>query len=417
MKKLLIMLFFKLYGFLRGGQIHVFYRSVRNANDRMESIDKSKIAAYLSSHGYPPDIEDVPLMGKEEITSKLPGIDKMKIKSYIYTGGSYGEPFKLPYSSEREMVRTSTFRYFNEIAGYQLGDPYLLIAAKPRPYWSQFLRNEYRFVPRNLTQEKIAEVVDLICKKKIPVIIGFSSVIADLAAYIAKHKIKTSARAIIFTSEPVDETKGAFIRQVFDCSVTDRYSNEEVGLIAQQRTYGGVYYTNRYNVLVEILDEMGKPVKAGEMGRVVLTDLKADLVPVIRYDTGDLAVAHGYKDGQLISLRSIAGRLAERIYTAEGEPVAPLAFGPLIHKPMTESNCYHQFQFAQTSKLNYELRIKDGGLLPVEVSERILHNLNQILGSGAIVTLKFVEDIPPLKSGKRPIYVNEWSNVKGLVHV
>lgn len=417
MKKQFIILGFKLYGFLRGSQINSCYQSIREYNNKLSLIEKDQVSKYLLSHGYMADLKSAPITGKQELTSKLAGIDPSKIKSYIYTGGSYGEPFKLPYSKEREMVRTATFRYFNEIAGYQLGDPYLLIAAKPRPYWSQFLRNEYRFVPRQLTPEKIAEVIELICKKKIPVIIGFSSVIADLAVYLAKHQLKTSVRAIIFTSEPVDETKAKFIREVFNCSVTDRYSNEEVGLIAQQRTYGGVYYTNRYNILVEILDENLNPVKVGEMGRVVVTDLRADLIPLVRYDTGDLAVAHEYQDGQLLSLKCVAGRVAERIYTPEGQPVAPLAFGPLIHKPMTTAECYNQFQFAQTGVGSYELRIKDGDTLPEGVLQVILSNLGQVLGNTATVTVKSVADIPPLKSGKRPIYVNEWSNLKGTTNV
>lgn len=412
MKKIFIVLFFKIYGFFTGRLIATFYKSVRSSNDKLELIPGGRISSYLLTHGFSEEIKANPLTGKAELTAKLAEVDLAKVKSYIYTGGSYGEPFKFPYSKKRELLRTATFRYFNEIAGYRLGDPYLLIAAKPRPYWSQFLRNEYRFVPRNLTPAKIAEVVNLICKKNIPVIIGFSSVIADLAAYIAKHKIRHHVRAIIFTSEPVDAHKAAFIRSIFNSSVTDRYSNEEVGLIAQQRTYGGVYYTNRYNILVEILDENLEPVKAGETGRVVVTDLSADLVPVVRYDTGDLAVADTYKDGQLLSMKCIAGRVAERIYTPQGEPVAPLSFGPLIHKPMTESGCYNQFQFAQTGTGSYELRVKNGETIPADVQQRIVGNLRQVLGFKAHISVKSVTDISPLKSGKRPIYVNESLNFK-----
>eukprot|EP01136_Pigoraptor_vietnamica_P033345 Opistho-1_new@96117 len=333
MRKIFIVLAFRIYGLFET-RINRFYKEITDCNDNFKIIPLIKVSKYLLHHKLPANINELPLTNKATITAKVSTINPAIISSYIYTGGSYGDPFKLPYSKKREMIRTASFRYFNEIAGYRLGDPYLLIAAKPRPFWSQFLRNEYRFLPRNLNQNKIASVVKLICREKIPVIIGFSSVIADLAAYIDKYKIKHHVRAIIFTSEPVDETKAEFIKKVFNCEVTDRYSNEEVGLIAQQRNFGGVYYTNRYNVLVEILDDQLKPVKTGEMGHVVVTDLEADLVPVVRYDTGDLAVACEYKDGQLISMKSIAGRTAERIFGPDGQPIASLALGPLIHKPM-----------------------------------------------------------------------------------
>lgn len=416
MRKIFIVLAFRIYGLFET-RINRFYKEITDCNDNFKIIPLIKVSKYLLHHKLPANINELPLTDKATITAKVSTINPAIISSYIYTGGSYGDPFKLPYSKKREMIRTASFRYFNEIAGYRLGDPYLLIAAKPRPFWSQFLRNEYRFLPRNLNQNKIASVVKLICREKIPVIIGFSSVIADLAAYIDKYKIKHHVRAIIFTSEPVDETKAEFIKKVFNCEVTDRYSNEEVGLIAQQRTFGGVYYTNRYNVLVEILDDQLKPVKTGEMGHVVVTDLEADLVPVVRYDTGDLAVACEYKDGQLISMKSIAGRTAERIFGPDGQPIASLALGPLIHKPMTEANYYNQFQFAQIGQRNYELRLKNGDILPGNVLQQIIDNLHLIFGTDAKINVRFVTDIPPLKSGKRPIYVNEWLNIKTVSDV
>jgi len=386
---------------------------IKSKHEGMCLIEPETIRAYLEEHGFSGDLGSLPLMTKQDISLKLKTADTKKIHSFAYTGGSYGEPFRIPYSKQRANVRTASFKYFNELAGYTLGEPFLMIAAKEKPRWKQLLRNEYRFVPKSLTEDSIRNAVQLLIRKQIKVIIGFPSVIFELADFIHRNKVLHQLKTVVFTSEPIDELKRSFIRKALHCNVIDRYSNEEVGLIAQQKDYGGVYYTNRYNIVVELLDEHLRPVKEGETGRVVVTDLKADVVPIVRYDTGDLAVAKEYKNGQLMAISRITGRIAEQLFCTNGNPVAPLILGPLIHKPMSEANCFNQFQFAQTGTAKYELRIRKGENLPGPVLAAILRNLMGVLGKDAVVVPVFLTDIKPQPSGKRPIYKNELiSNVQ-----
>lgn len=412
MKRMFIVAVYKLYSWLNGGEIGRYFKEVKTVHDHSLPIKDSEVRKYLSDGGFGEELRLAPLMIKKDISTRLKAVDKNRIHCFAFTGGSYGEPFKVPYSKTRTLVRTASFKYFNEIAGYRLGDPFLLIAAKEKPVWKQVLRNEYRFVPKRLTEEKIRGIAQLLVAKRINVIIGFPSVVYELALFIDQHPIKHQVKAIIFTSEPIIEEKSVFIRKVFSCRVTDRYSNEEVGLIAQQREFGGTYFTNRYNVLVEILDEHLNPVKEGETGRVVVTDLKADILPIVRYDTGDLAVAHRYENGQLLELSSISGRVTEQIFTTDGHVIAPLALGPLIHMPLTKSGYYNQFQFAQLGRERYELRIKAEEGLPEEIVMAIQQNLLTVLGADAQLICKFLKDIKPQSSGKRPIYKNEWLNPK-----
>ncbi len=42
---------------------------------------------------------------------------------------------------------------------------------------------------------------------------------------------------------------------------------------------------------MEIVDEQGAPTPAGEMGRVLVTTLQNNLMPLVRYEIGDYAVA------------------------------------------------------------------------------------------------------------------------------
>lgn len=409
-KKLIAKSVFSLYDKLGGGKIQANYDVIKAKHEANKKIEADNINKYLLENGCKGTLEDQPLMSKADISKRMATANMDKLHSFAYTGGSYGEPFKIPYSKKRAIVRTASFKYFNEAAGYQLGDPFMLIAAKQKPKWWQFLRNEYRFVPTNLTQSNIEKAVNLLVKKKIQVLIGFPSVVFELASYIKNHKVKHQIKTVVFTSEPIEEIKKNYIKNALNANVIDRYSNEEVGLIAQQKEFGGVYFTNRHNVVVEILDDNLQPVQQGQVGKVVVTDLAADIVPIVRYDTGDLAIAHEYKDGQLIAISSISGRVTEQLFTATGSPIAPLALGPLIHMPLSKAGYYPQFQFAQIAPAKYQLRIRKSTTLPKNVLVEIELNLKTALGNEANIEVMFVDDIKPQPSGKRPIYKNEMQN-------
>jgi len=399
---------FSVYNQLSGGKIEKNYLVIKAHHEFEKEIDVKDVEAYLQSHNIKGTLAEQPLMTKKDISGKIEKVNASAIHSYAYTGGSYGEPFKIPYSKNRALIKTASFKYFNEAAGYKIGDAFMLIAAKQKPKWWQFLRNEHRLVPTNLTAAKVAEAVKHLVDQRLTVVIGFPSVIFELASYIKQNQIPHFIKSVIFTSEPIEVVKKQYIKDALKCEVIDRYSNEEVGLIAQQKTFGSAYYTNRYNVVVELLDDQLQPVKEGEVGKVVVTDLAADLVPIVRYDTGDLAVAHEYRNGQLYAISSISGRIAEQLFATNGAPVAGLALGPLIHMPFSTSGYFPQYQFAQIAKTMYQLRIrKTDSEIPAAVLEQITKNLKNVLGDNANIEHLFVDDIKPQPSGKRPIYKNE----------
>src|SRR6185295_14515719 len=71
--------------------------------------------------------------------------------------------------------------------------------------------------------------------------------------------------------------------------VVDVYSSEECGQIALQCPEHEQYHVQSESVLVEVLDDEGRPCAPGTIGRVVLTTLQNFAMPLIRYDIGDFA--------------------------------------------------------------------------------------------------------------------------------
>jgi len=87
----------------------------------------------------------------------------------------------------------------------------------------------------------------------------------------------------------------ALRRRVETClgaPVHENYGLNEAGLVAI-RCSAGHYHWHTEHVHVDICDYDGQPASAGERGRLVVTVLTNFRMPLLRYDTGDLAVAAG----------------------------------------------------------------------------------------------------------------------------
>lgn len=417
-RKLLTSTIFRCYDYLQKKAITKQYNIVKKQNESGHHWDNGEIEGFLKSYGLRIPIEENPLQTKTDIKKLTENLDPLNVTSWAYTGGSYGEPLRVPYSKKREIIRTATFRYFNEVGGYQLGDSFALIRAKNKSSFVKALRNETIIVPYNISIEKLEEIFKLLKAKKVSVLMGYPTVMYEMALFMSKNpeiKKGLQIKNLISVSEMLEENKRAFIKQIFNCNFVDRYSNEEVGLIAQQKEFAGPYFVNKYGVYVEVVDPLTlKPVKEGGEGKVVVTDLYNDLVPIVRYETGDLAIVDKYKNGKLFTLSKILGRETEKIYDTLENPVSSLSLGPSIYKPLSREGNLFQFQFAQTDKAKYELRLKNYGKNIAEsVLNEILKGLKIKLGLDAEIDLKIVDDILPQPSGKRPVYKNEMVKSKG----
>lgn len=412
MKKKIPQILYKVYNFIKANQLETFYNEAKIKNNNSINFSTEELSAFLSYWGFENDIGNNPIMDKTIIKDWVKKVDVKKVHSWAYTGGSYGEPLRIPYSKQRGYIRTGTFKYFNELGGYKLGDSFALIRAKNKFAFLKYLRNETIIIPQDISEKKLIAIFHTIINRKVKVLMGYPTVMYEMALFLNyRPELKNDfmIKHLISVSEMLESDKREIIKRTFNCSFIDRYANEEVGLIAQQREYGGVYYINKFGVYTEVVDPITlKPVREGEQGKVLVTDLCNDLIPVIRYDTGDYAIVDQYKNGQLFSIKKIIGRESEKIYDAKGNTVSPLALGPSIYKPLAKEDKLHQFQFAQTNKNKYEVRIKNySEPIPDDVKLEIISNLKKQLGEKTEIIIKPVDDILPQPSGKRPIYKNE----------
>ena len=105
--------------------------------------------------------------------------------------------------------------------------------------------------------------------------------------------------SMLFTNGELLNGSRAALAEAFDAPVYDIYGTSETKEIAWECTHGGMHL-NADVVRLEVLDDSGRSLPAGEEGNLVATLLVNRAMPLFRYSTGDR--------GTLLSGRCTCGR-------------------------------------------------------------------------------------------------------------
>jgi len=105
----------------------------------------------------------------------------------------------------------------------------------------------------------------------------------------AQGKAWPALRAIQSVAEPLTDRACKRIEAAFGVPVKNTYSCCEGGYLASPCPAGTGLHVHAENILLEVLDENGRPCRPGESGRVYITTLHNFLMPLIRYELGDEA--------------------------------------------------------------------------------------------------------------------------------
>ncbi len=163
--------------------------------------------------------------------------------------------------------------------------------------WGAPVATVYKTGPAVLLdiQCSIAEQVDWLQREKPDYLLTFPSNLLFLARHCRDAGIALPGlRAARTLGEVVSAELRAICREGWGIEIADMYSTEELGYVALQCEEGR-YHVQAEGVLVEILDEAGRPCRSGEIGQVVATPLQNYAMPLLRY-----AVVRGqrlYRDG------------------------------------------------------------------------------------------------------------------------
>lgn len=121
------------------------------------------------------------------------------------------------------------------------------------------------------------------------VLYTFPSYAKELARLCGERKTDLRLAGVIVTGEALTKEQKKFGESAFKAKIFECYGISETGWIACGCEYGKMHI-NSESDLVEITDDNGKPLKEGEQGQIVITGFDNEIMPFIRYATGDLGV-------------------------------------------------------------------------------------------------------------------------------
>lgn len=121
-------------------------------------------------------------------------------------------------------------------------------------------------------------------------------------------------------ADEVTPAMRSHIEGVFDAPLQQNYGLNELGLVAVRCVAGGRYHVHVEHCVHEIVDDNGRACRAGERGRLLLSCLSNPAMPLLRYDTGDLATVAAGPCPCGRTLPSFAALCGRRLHLAQLPP-------------------------------------------------------------------------------------------------
>jgi phenylacetate-CoA ligase len=191
------------------------------------------------------------------------------------------------------------------------------------------------------------------------------------------------------------------LEESYGAPVHMNYGLNEIGMVAV-RCPSGRYHVHTEHCLVQIADAAGQPCKPGEVGHVLITGFRNYAMPLIRYDTGDLAeVASGpCPCGRTLpSFGEIAGRYRRYAGLPEGTRERVRAIRETIENcAAAEIAFLRRYQIHQNKQNNFTLRLRTVAAVPDAFRAKIAAAWTPFPAS--ILTLQVLDDIATSPSGK-----------------
>ena len=330
-----------------------------------------------------------------------------------YTSGSTGTPLVIIQDKKKRKRVYAEMMYLWGLSGYEIGMRYMFLRrwndTNKKSKLTAFARNLLMTDVSALDNDSLEMIrQQLLRDKKIKMILGYASTLNSLGDYLLKKGDKPedfNVVTILATSEVLTEkTRNAF-KKVFGCNVVSLYSNSENGMLAVECNENKEFHLNTASYIFEILKmDSDEPAEYGELGRIVVTDLFNYAMPIIRYNTGDLAVRKKRPECGIPTevVASIAGRRVDVVYDVNGKALSPHT----ITNAMWLFDKLKQFQIIQKGQKEYLFRVNDPD--NAYSDGELIKTARDFFGAEADVIVERVDDIPVLASGKFMYLKCEW---------
>jgi len=253
------------------------------------------------------ELRHLPLLDRDAARDTLDARTAATPPAVVETASVADAPVGIRYSAESRNWRDAARWRGYGWAGYRVGMRALHYLGEPAPssgWLARGVRALDHAVHRDLhiscivrSEYALASTADQLRAFAPEVIVAYAGGAAALARFVNQHGLRCwRDTPVIIAAErlwPHDRTQ---IETAFG-PVFEAYGGREVQLIGAQCEARDGLHTSMENLIVELVvrgrDGSVRAARPGEIGEVVVTDLHNLACPLIRYVTGDLAIARG----------------------------------------------------------------------------------------------------------------------------
>jgi len=339
------------------------------------------------------------------------------------TSGTTGQPVVVKYNAESRHWRDATRWRGYGWSGYRIG-------MRALHYWgfgptpdSWVKRSKValdRAIKRDLyidctprSEEALMAAVQQLRKFDPQVMVAYTAGASALAKFINEHKLRTwKSFPVLVGAERLWPHDREIIENAFG-PVFETYGCREVMLIGAECEAHDGMHTSMETMVTELVvreaDGTVRTAKPGETGEVAITDLHNLACPMIRYITGDLAVAREYEPCRcgrgLDRIGPIEGRVTETLRDGHGNAVGGLVFNILFG---VMSHVARKFQVIQRLDGSVVMKVVPnvGDRLP-EPEYNKVHAFAAKYLPATPFNVEYVDDIPLSAAGKRKVVIVE----------
>lgn len=354
------------------------------------------------------DLKKIPIteknIVKKDINLFINNNQKKKSLTF-YTSGSTGKPMRtLIHPLHWVIEQAVIFRHWSW-GGYRFRDATAMLRSyspaegEPLTKYSWPLNTTY-FSPFHLTDENMLIYYNLMTKLKIKILRGYPSSVKIFSLFLKKNNLKIkSIKQILVASEVLTDYDRIMIEKVFNCKISNHYGLAEQIVMfgdCEKHTHLHNYFEYGY---VELLDTDRDRIK-----KIIGTNLHNKTMPIIRYDTGDLAIIDDSnckccRNG--ITIKNIIGRDDQLIRTPNGFDIPSVNFYTMFEHYIE----IDQWQITYDDKnINFNYLSLEG-LNNTKLKELNLKIENRINNSGFKYTINKVSSFYKKSEGKTPTIV------------
>ncbi|MGI6481756.1 MAG: phenylacetate--CoA ligase family protein [Methanobacterium sp.] len=360
----------------------------------------------------------IPVLTKDVIRSQLKDLVSVDAKTrgcfYNTSGGSTGEPLRFvqdqPYT---QGANATNFYYYQNLLGVNgfAAKKVLLwgserdLLIKHRNLFGKFANwvNNAKFLNSfKMKSEDMARYADTINSFKPEILRGYASSLYSFSKYLDQNDKKIySPRYVVSTAEPLRNQMRDLIEKVMGTKVYNFYGSREIASLAGECHEGLLHYFPFYTKL-EVLDDDNNPVKAGEEGKIVVTNLFNYSMPLIRYEIGDMGVLgpETCECGSFLpTLKSITGRITDQFTLEDGSQVPGEFFIHMIGR-VCNRGYIKKFQIIQEDYDELRMMVVPDKEIPTKYIQKVNQKLKTVMGDDCVIEWDFVDDIPKTTSGK-----------------